>query len=193
MLTTTFARPERRVVGVDPSAAMIAYAAKRPHAQAVQWVHGDSRDIPPGPYDYAVMTGNVAQHIDNSTWTRTLDDLRSALRGGGTLAFESRNPAVRAWESWSGGERTTRITPHGPLIEWMDAIEVGPGRIELSAHNLFVAANEKVTHTQTLAFRGRDQLESQLKAAGFDVTAAYGDWNRTPFIDDAPLMIFVAR
>lgn len=193
MLTATFGRPGRTVVGIDPSPTMLAYARRRADAARVQWIHGDSRDIPPCSFDYAVMSGNVAQHVPDSEWTRTLSDIRAALRTGGTLAFESRNPAARAWESWTSDERSTRETPHGPLVEWTEASATGPGRVELRAHNLFVHTNETVTETLMLAFRDRVDLEAQLEAAGFDVTATYGDWKRTPFTEDAPVMVFVAR
>ena len=193
ILTTTFARQGRTVVGVDPSVRMLAYARRRAGTAAVKWVLGDSRSIPPGAFDYAVMTGNVAQHIGEADWTRTLGDLRKALRAGGILAFESRNPAVRAWESWAAGERSTRETAHGTLIEWSEAEETAPGTVKLLAHNFFVKTNETVTETQMLVFRKRNALEGQLKTAGFDIEAVYGDWERSPFMRDAPVMVFVAR
>lgn len=117
ILTVTLAGPGRRVVGVDPSATMLDRARGRPGAETVTWVHGDSRQLPETSADLAVMTGNVAQHIDDQDWARTLRDLRGALRHGGTLAFESRNPAAEAWRGWTSTERTTRDTAHGPLEE----------------------------------------------------------------------------
>jgi hypothetical protein len=158
----------------------------------VTWVLGDSREITAGPRDLAVMTGNVAQHIGAEEWPRTLSDLHSALRGGGTLAFESRNPAARAWRGWSSPERTTRETAHGPLVEWSEADEVAPGVVQLTAHNVFVETGETVTEVQTLHFRERSGLERELRAAGFAVEAVYGDWQRGPITSASPVMVFVA-
>lgn len=160
ILTVTFARQGRTVVGVDPSASMLAYARRRIGTAGVNWIVGDSRSIPAGLFDYAVMTGNVAQHMSDPDWNRTLSDLRKSLRKGGTLSFESRNPAVRAWESWASDERTTR---------------------------------ETVTEAQVLVFRDRSALEGQLNAAGFDGEAVYGDWKRSSLLEEAPVMVFVAR
>lgn len=193
ILTVTFLGNNRQVVGIDPSQTMINYARQRNGAGGVNWILGDSRAIPSGTFDYAVMTGNVAQHISNHDWETTLRDLRQSLKRGGTLAFESRNPATREWESWVSEERTTRETAHGELVEWMDLSETTPGTIELQAHNLFVDANETITETLTLVFRDRHLLEQQLSAAGFTVEAVYGDWKRTPFVDTVSLMVFVAR
>lgn len=193
ILTVTFAREGRAVVGVDPSASMIAYARRRAGADAVDWVLGGSSGIPPGRFDYAVMSGNVAQHIPDMDWDHTLRELRQALKTGGTLAFESRNPAVRAWENWASDKHTTRETPHGKLIEWADISETAPGTVELVAHTLFAETKETVTETQLLVFRDRRTLEQQLNAAGFVVETVYGDWKRGPFTEYAPIMIFVAR
>jgi SAM-dependent methyltransferase len=193
ILTVTFASEGRAVVGVDPSANMLAYARARPGASAVDWRLGDSRNLPSRAFDYAVMTGNVVQHIPESDWSRTLRDLRAALRHGGTLAFESRNPAARSWQSWTTGERSARETASGTLIEWSEAEEIAPGVVELVSHNLFTGSDETITETLLLHFRGRVDLEHELTAAGFAVDAVYGDWDRGPVTDASAILVFVAR
>ena len=97
---------------------MLDVARKRPTGSDVTWVHGDSRAIPGSGFDYAVMTGNVAQHISAPDWLRTLGDLHAAMTPGALLAFESRNPAARAWEQWEQEDPSLRQTEHGPLREW---------------------------------------------------------------------------
>ncbi|MFF2032005.1 class I SAM-dependent methyltransferase [Arthrobacter sp. NPDC058192] len=111
ILTVTFAGEGRSVVGVDPSEAMLAFARRRQGSDAVDWMLGDSRAIPPRYFDVAVLTGNVVQHILDPEWQRTLLDLHAHLRTGGVLAFDARNPAARAWESWGSQERSRRDTP----------------------------------------------------------------------------------
>jgi SAM-dependent methyltransferase len=192
MLTVSLARAGRRVVGVDPSAAMLEVARVRPGGDAVEWIHGDSRALPAGPSDLAFLTGNVVQHIPDAEWIRTLADLRRALRAGGTLSFESRNPADRAWERWAG-PATTRDTAHGPLEEWADVEETGPGSVRVVFHSRFVATGEVVTEVQPFAFRDRATLTTQLDAAGFDVDAVHGDFARGPLTESSRVMVFVAR
>ena len=190
MLTVSFARAGRTVVGIDPSPNMLTYATKRANGQSVRWILGDSRDIPAEPFDYAVMTGNVAQHIGGSDWERTLTDIREALRDGGVLAFESRNPQARAWEKWAAGEPTIRDTANGPLREWCEVNETEPGQIVLTAHNVFDDSREHITEQLTLAFRERALIEKQLRDAGFVVDGVWRDWNRTPDTDYSPTMVF---
>ncbi|WP_152365568.1 class I SAM-dependent methyltransferase [Microlunatus speluncae] len=193
-LTVTLATPGREVVGVDPSSNMINYARARPGAERVQWITGDSRDLPPGRHDLALMTGNVAQHILDPDWPRTLSDLHRTLRPGGTVAFETRNPAGRAWQRWvtPEAEATTRSTPFGLLREWLE-LEIGDaGVITMIAHNVFEETGEHVVERESLVFRDRATVERQLAAAGFAVEATWAGWDRSPLRSDSPLMIFQA-
>ena len=193
MLTVSFARAGRTVVGIDPSPNMLACATNRANGQSVRWMLGDSRDIPAEPFDYAVMTGNVAQHIVDSEWERTLTEISEALRDGGVLAFESRNPQARAWEKWAAAEPTIRDTTNGPLREWYEVNATEPGQIVLTAHNRLEETGERIIEQLTLAFRERQLIEQQLREAGFVVDGVWSDWNRTPSADGSPIMVFETR
>ncbi len=192
ILTVTLATHGRRVVGVDPSAAMLVYARGRLGGQTVTWIHGDSRYVPQEGFDLALMTGNVAQHISDADWGRTLRDLSRSLRTGGTLAFESRNPELRAWENWASSEKGSRETEHGTLVEWENVELVDDRTVKLTAHNLFTRTGDTVTIQEHLVFRSKAEIEGDLRTAGFEVEAVYGDWAMSPFGGAAPIMVFVA-
>lgn len=194
MLTVTLVGRDRRVTGVDPDAEMLSFARRRLGGDAVDWVLGDSRIIGSVGADLVVMSGNVAQAITGEAWTRTLSDVHSALRPGGTLAFESRNPTARAWEQWTReqtyGRRETRS---GPLVEWMEVTDVGTdGTVTLEAHNIFETSKEHLAHTETLAFRQRGQIETDLVAAGFCRPQVWGGWLHEPVTPDSRVLVFEA-
>lgn len=193
MLTVSLAREGRRVVGIDPSPTMLAFARRREGAERVEWIEGDSAAAPRNSFDLALMTGNVAQHIPDAAWHRTLRDLRASLRPGGILSFETRNPAAREWESWHAAPPTQRETVHGPLVEWMEVEVLDDREVRFDAYNRFAATGETVVETQSLVFRGRTEVEGDLAAAGFEVDSVAGDWAGTPFDGRTRLMIFVAR
>lgn len=51
------------VTGLDPAAASLELARRKPGAERVQWIHGHGGDLPPLQVDLATMTGNVAQVV----------------------------------------------------------------------------------------------------------------------------------
>lgn len=193
ILTVTLANHAQEVVGVDPSPAMISYARQRPGANDVTWIEGDSSSLSEGSFDLMVMTGNVAQHIPDPYWDNTLKDLRKLASEGCMLAFESRNPSTRAWEKWAAEEPTTRDTIYGPLSEWSKTVELDEGQVQLRSFSKFGSENELVEESVLLTFRDAQLLTEQLAAAGFETSAIWGDWDRTPFDGSQGVMIFEAR
>ena len=191
LLTRELATEGRRVTGVDPAPAMLDYAKRQPGAERVRWVEGDSGVLGAPGADLAIMTGNVAQvFLDDAVWAAGLRDLHAALRPGGRLAFESRNPDARAWEGWN---RAATYERNDVLECWMDVVSVEEGRVHLVGHNIFAGTDEDVVVNSTLRFRSRAELEETLQDAGFTVEHVYGDWQRGPVTPASRVMVFVVR
>jgi len=194
LLTVTLARSGRRVVGIDPDGAMLDFARSRRGGDGVTWVRGDSRVLGAADADLVVMSGNVAQVIVGDAWPRTLEDVCRALRPGGTLAFESRNPAARAWTRWTRPATWgRRETGNGPVVEWLDVTDVqGDGTVTFDAHSVYEGSQEHLVSTVTLAFRSRQQLESDLAAAGLELVAVHGGWREEPVDATSALLVVEA-
>ena len=195
LLTRELAIEGRNVIGVDPAAAMLDYARRQPGANLVRWIHGDAGAIGRPHADLAIMTGNVAQvFVEDAEWRATLAALHDALRPGGHLAFESRNPADRGWTRWNR-EATHEVvaTADGPLESWLEVVRAGDGRVQFRGHNRFQATGETVIIDSELRFRTREELADTLGEAGFDVEQVYGDWQRGPVTAQSKVMVFVAR
>jgi hypothetical protein len=141
------------------------------------------------------MTGNVAQvFLDDAEWAASLRAIHAALRSGGRLAFESRNPDDRAWERWNRESTYTRIeSPHGPMECWLELIGVGNGRVRFEGHNVFNNTGEVVIGSSELRFRSLAELTDSLIDAGFAVERVYGDWDRGPLASTSRVMVFIAR
>ena len=96
-ITCALAERGYQVTGVDPAPAMLEVARHRPGGDLVRWIEGDVSSLNGPPADLAIMTAHVAQVIsDDDVWRDTLAGTHRALRPGGHLAFESRNPAAQA-------------------------------------------------------------------------------------------------
>jgi len=155
----------RDVVGVDPAAASLEVARRKPHADRVRWVLGGAAELPPMQVDLVTMTGNVAQvFLGDDDWAAALRAVHAALRPGGRFVFETRRPEREAWREWTP-ERTRTVV--GGVETWQDVTEVRDGRV--SFRTTFVFDDGVLTSDSTLRFRSRAELDASLAAAGFAV------------------------
>jgi ubiquinone/menaquinone biosynthesis C-methylase UbiE len=194
LLTRSLARAGRTVIGVDPSRTMLDYARRQPSSESVTWIHGDASVLPPdGTADLAICTGNAIMHLSPQELPRTLASLAAALRPGGTLSFESRNPSDRSWERWTRQlTYTERLTPVGQLREWLQVTDVREGRVVFDAHNVFPDGEDRV-YTSILFFRTAEEFQRELELAGFTEIAWTGDWRGTPIGRTSPFFVFRTR
>ncbi|MBG6216165.1 SAM-dependent methyltransferase [Arthrobacter sp. CAN_A6] len=106
-----------RVLGVDPAGASVAVAQTKAGANRVTWVVGTVLDVAANQshrrqYDLATMTANVAQvFLEDKEWLANLRAIRTCLRPGGRIAFESRVPSDQAWNRWTK-KLTQRLGRH---------------------------------------------------------------------------------
>ncbi|MER6346906.1 class I SAM-dependent methyltransferase [Streptomyces sp. NPDC001595] len=158
------------VVGVDPARASIDVARAKPGSERVHWICGDATALPPLRVDLATMTANVAQAVvDRDTWQKTLRGTREALRPGGHLVFETRDPAGRAWEKWTreNSRRVTEIPGAGSVESWVQVIEVSGPLVAFRWTYVFAADGQVLTSDSTLRFREREEVESDLAGHGY--------------------------
>ncbi|MEV5434948.1 class I SAM-dependent methyltransferase [Streptomyces sp. NPDC052682] len=162
------------VVGVDPAGACLDVARATPGADRVRWIHGDATALPPLRVDLATMTANVAQAIVTpEAWQATLQGACQALRPGGRLVFETRDPARRAWEDWhrEATYRVTEVPGVGTVRSWVDVRGVDGQLVTFRWTYVFTADGQVLTSDSTLRFRGREEVEADLTAQGYTVEA----------------------
>ena len=161
----------KEVVGVDPAQASLDVARAKPGADRVRWIHGGATALPPLEVDLVVMTANVAQvFVTDEEWAATLVGIRTALRPGGRLVFESRVPERRAWERWTREHTFARedIEGVGVVETWCDLGEVVGPLVSFRWTNV-LPDGDVILSDSTLRFRGRDETLESLRAHGFEV------------------------
>jgi SAM-dependent methyltransferase len=194
LLTRSLVAPGRTVIGVDPSHTMLDFARRQPGSDSVAWIYGDAAALPAtATADLAICTGNAIMHIGPDELPSTLTSLAGALRPGGTLSFESRNPADRAWERWTPeATYSERDTPVGRLREWLEVTDVDDGRVVFDAHNVFPDGEVRM-YTSVLFFRSADEFATELSRAGFTDIVCSGDWRGGPVENGSRILLFRAR
>jgi SAM-dependent methyltransferase len=160
-----------RVTAIDPARASLDVARAKPGAASVRWIQGDATRLPPLQVDLATMTGNVAQAIaDEAAWHATLLGVHNALRPGGRLVLETRNPARQAWLEWNraASHQVTEIAGVGRVETWVDLLQVRGPLVSFRWTYVFPDGNA-LTSDSTLRFRERSEVEAALLAHGFTV------------------------
>jgi SAM-dependent methyltransferase len=171
-LAILLAAAGRAVVAADPAPASLEVAKSKDRSAAVTWLCAAAAGVPAADADLAVMTGNVAQvFLTDQDWAHALQAIRTALRPGGYLVFETRRPGHRAWEEWAADT--------GPVTRNIPGIGAVERRGEVTAVNLpfvsfrytytFLADGAVITSDSTLRFRSRAELQSSLAAHGYQV------------------------
>ena len=161
-----------KVVGVDPAQASIKVARSKPGSGRVRWICGDATALPPLQVDLVTMTANVAQEIvAPHTWQRTLQGAYEALRPGGHLVFETRDPAKRAWDTWNraASHKVTDIPGVDTVESWVELVEVSGPLVTFRWNYVFAADGQQLTSDSTLRFRERQEIEADLLAQGYEL------------------------
>jgi SAM-dependent methyltransferase len=179
------------VTGADPAGASLDVARGKRGADRVRWLRCDAATLPPLQVDLATMTGNVAQvFVTNAGWDSALRGAYAALRPGGRLVFETRDPARRAWREWNGvaTRAHTNIPGVGGVQTWVEVTEVRGHLVRFRSTFVFDADGAVMTSDSTLRFRDHDEVAGSLARAGFVLDE----------VRDAPdrpgrEMVFVAR
>ena len=158
------------VVGVDPAQASLNVARSKPGADRVRWIHGDANSLPRLAVDAAFMTANVAQVLlTDEEWEATLRAVHAALRPGGRLVFETRDPKQRAWEGWTKDSTrgSTEIPGMGVVRHWNQLLHVQDELVTFRGTVVFERDGAVYESESTLRFRSREEIEGSLAATGF--------------------------
>jgi len=195
-LACALAERGHAVTGLDPAAAMLAVARRRPGGDSVRWIQGDARSaVLAERFDLAIMTGHAFQvFLEDSDVRAVLQTMRRHLAPGGRFAFENRNPLAREWEEWNteASRERVRIDGVGEVEVCYRVVEVRDRFVTFETQHLFVDSGETATSPSTLRFMMKEELAGHLAQAGFTDIVWLGDWNGGPFTPESREIIAIA-
>jgi SAM-dependent methyltransferase len=197
MLACRIAQEGVSVTGADPAEGMLHVARSRQGSERVSWIKADGQTLRlPLRFDLVYMTGHAFQALltddDAVAVLRTVHD---HLTEYGRFAFESRNPATRAWLWWTPDKRKLAMTDdYGGIEEFFDAApDAQTGIVDIVHHYRFLDTNKLAVGRSRIRFVHQDHLMSLLAAANLTPITWYGDWDRTPITRTSREFIVVTR
>ncbi len=160
-------------------------------------------------FDLITMTGHAFQALlSDADALAVLDTAVHHLKRDGQFVFETRNPAKRAWLSWTpDATREVVQTPaQGRVEAFYDAaaeagagaeFEAGAGAdtgiVGIAQHCRFLDQGLARIGRSRIRFIERDHLAGLLARAGLVAAAWYGDWHRGAFTPTSKEIIALTR
>jgi hypothetical protein len=118
------------------------------------------------------------------------------LNPDGKFVFETRNPAARAWLSWTPehSRRTLQSPQHGRISLFYDAqAEAATGIVTIREHYHLLDKGVGRTGRNRIRFVDQQHLARLLTEAGLAAVACYGDWAGGPFSPTSNEIIVATR
>jgi len=188
----------RRVVGVDPAAAMLDIARTRPGGRAVEWVEADARLLALGErFDLVVLTGHTFQvFLSDADQLAVLRVIAAHLAPGGRFILDSRNPRHRSWEGRDRKSTTHRITHPdlGACEAWNEAaFDDETGILTYVNGYRVLATGAEHAAEARIRYTPQPELADRIAAAGLAVNRWLGDWQGSAYQPDAREIIPLGR
>lgn len=191
LLCDAYAVAGHDVTGVDPADAMLAVAREKPNGSKIDWHLSSAQAFRTARrFDLIVMTGHAFQTLHREDDIRkALATMRDHLADGGTIAFETRNPAIDWAAVW---DYDTKLNLSDTLVRETRRFVHRRGR-RLSFELRYSFPDKELVSPSEISFYSRSEIEAQLGAAGLRVRALYGDWDKSAFNEGSSQeIIFIA-
>ena len=188
----------RPVTGVDPAAAMLDVARRRPGGDRVTWLEADARALRlDRRFDLVLLTGHAFQvFLSADDRQAVLRTIARHLEPGGRFIFDTRNPATVGWRDWTP-EQSARIVQHprlGAVLAWNDvAYDAATGIVTYETHYEPAQGGGRFSAASRIRFTPREEVAAGLEAAGLHVEEWLGNWSGDPWSPTAPEIIPLGR
>jgi len=186
------------VTGVDPAAAMLEIARRRPGGNKVDWIEGDARQVRLGrSFDLVLLTGHAFQvFLTSHDRLAVLHSIASHLTPTGRFIFDSREPSSEAWHDWQPDNSQRQVThPRlGPVTAWNAAEhDAATGIVTYQTYYRVLASGQEYTASSQIAFPPQDEITRLIDQAGLTADRWLGDWQGTPRLSTSPEIIPIGR
>lgn len=192
LLCDAYAAKKHDVTGVDPSAAMLDVARRKPHGKDVEWIQSFAQTYQSDKqFDLIIMTGHAFQVLlEDADVRATFAVIRKHLKPDGVAVFESRNPTID-WENQWNYEVDLKL-PGQIVRESRQFLSLQNSRMTFELRYQF--PDETLLSSSELRFQSRKEIEEKLSVSGLRVEKLLGDWDGKLFDEKtSEEMIFMVK
>ena len=180
LIARAIAEQGHAVTGLDPAQPMLDFAAAAPGGDRVDWVCGTLDGYSdPDQFHLIYMTGHAFQCLlTDEDITAFFEAAHRLLHRDGRLAFETRNPAAKAWEGWvpDKSKRTMQLPDGRNVTEWHALDNVSPNTV--SFRSIYQFPDKRLTSSSILRFTNLQELEGFAQRINLQITETFGNWDR---------------
>jgi ubiquinone/menaquinone biosynthesis C-methylase UbiE len=182
------------ITAVDPAAAMLDIARRRPGGDGVTWIEADARQVRlDRQVDLVLLTGHAFQvFLTAEDRLAVLRTIAAHLAPGGRFIFDSRNPVVEEWRSWLPDQTQRRLThPRlGSVEAWNDSTyDAATGTVTYQTCYRCAGDGTLFSAQSRIAFPDKDSIAALIDATGLSVDRWLGSWHGEIWHTKAPEII----
>ena len=204
----SLSRAGHQVVGVDNSPAMLARAwqklAPEVASGRVRLVEGNMTHFASGeqPFGLVILPYNTFMHLTPAGMGSTLKAIRRCLAPAGQLFIDLANPFTIAQtpnDRFLTLEHNLHDPETGQTVLVMASNWLDEEKQELKISWLYDACDpaggpiHRTIAQATYHYLYPHQLELTLAENGFQLTQLYGHYNQSPFAEDSPRLLVLAK
>lgn len=191
-LAAAMAENGKKVTATDFAAEMLEVARKK--SDLVTWIQADARALEiPEKFDLIILSGHAFQvFLTDTDREQLFQVIRNHLNDKGIFIFDSRNPLVEDWKTWTKEESTRFfIHPHHGTVKAWNTWE--GNNISLTYHTFYEteSTGKQWQASSIISFPTKEKIISILEKKGLRVHKVYGDWQLNDFQQDSEEMIFI--
>lgn len=183
------------VTWIEPALPVLEIAKSKPNGNKIQWLHWSSEKLKDFKTDLVLLTSHVAQFLTHANdWKIFLTNSFNVLHSWGYIMFDSKNPVLKTWESYSREKyNRTKSTQFWDVNMQIELWEIEWNIVSHTIHYSFVDTWEELVSENTLIYRTKEEIEKDLREAGFRITQVYWDWDGDMYSPHHSEMIFLAQ
>ncbi|MEQ1974413.1 class I SAM-dependent methyltransferase [Xenorhabdus sp. SGI240] len=186
--------PDKVVFGCDIADSMLDIAKSKSAGSQITWVQSDAKQLALFQrFDLIILSGHVFQvFLTHQDRVAVLKRIYEHLAEGGQCIFDSRNPLVKEWLTWTKADSKREfIHPmFGPILAWND-FRVHNTTVTYGTYYKILNNKQEYQAFSSITFASFAEIQQALADANLIAINVLGNWQGETYHDQSEEMIFI--